>query len=132
MTGTNAFACALALAGLLGGAIASAPGLALAQAGDATLSLAVGAHAVIDLDENPSTGYTWHFDPQRSKNAAIVSVADLGFSPPPAQPSPIGAPGRRRWSVEAVRTGRAELVFTYARPWEDRPAREHRAEVEVR
>ena len=43
-----------------------------------------------------------------------------------------GAPGRHRWSLEGLSAGRAELLFVYQRPWENRAAREHTVAVEVR
>jgi inhibitor of cysteine peptidase len=122
---------ALAWSALLVAAMAMTPESATAQAIDETVQLAPGGQAMIDLAENPSTGYVWRFDAMRSKNAAIVRVADQGFSRPPSDSPPIGAPGRHRWSLEGVSAGRAELMFVYQRPWEDRPAREHTVAVEV-
>jgi predicted secreted protein len=128
----NEFARALAWPVLLVAALAITPGSASAQAGDETVQLTPGGHATIDLTENPSTSYAWRFDAARSKNAAIVRVVDEGFTRPPSDTPPIGAPGRRRWSLEGLSAGRAELLFVYQRPWEDRAAREHAVAVEVR
>jgi len=128
----NEFAHALAWRVLLVAALAMTPGSASAQAGGETVQLTPGGHATIDLAENPSTGYAWRFDAARSKNAAIVRVVDQGFTRPPSDTPPIGAPGRHRWSLEGLSAGRAELLFVYQRPWGDRAAREHTVAVEVR
>jgi predicted secreted protein len=128
----NESARALAWPVLLVAALAMTPGSASAQAGDETVQLVPGGRAMIDLVENPSTGYVWRFDAARSKNAAIVQVIDQGFTRPPSDTPPIGAPGRHRWSLEGLSAGRAELLFVYQRPWENRAAREHTVAVEVR
>ena len=92
----NESARALAWPVLLVAALAMTPGSASAQAGDETVQLVPGGRAMIDLVENPSTGYVWRFDAARSKNAAIVQVIDQGFTRPPSDTPPIGAPGRHR------------------------------------
>jgi predicted secreted protein len=132
MIGMHPVACALALSALLGGAVATTATRALAQASEQTVALAPGGRAMVELSENPSTGYVWRFDVQRSKNAAIVKIADQGFSRAPSDRPPIGAPSRHRWSLEGLSAGHAELIFVNLRPWEDRPVREHVVAVEVR
>jgi inhibitor of cysteine peptidase len=134
MIGRNALVCLLASAAWLGGeaAMIAPSALAQVQKSEQSVVLTSGAQATVELTENPSTGYVWRLDSQRSKNAGIVKVVDQGFSPPASDRPPVGAPGRHRWSLEAVGAGRAELVFVNLRPWEDRPVREHAVAVEVR
>lgn len=134
MIGRHALVCLLVSAAWLGGEAATIAPLALAQVqkSEQSVVLTPGAHATVELTENPSTGYVWRFDAQRSKNAAIVKIVDQGFSPPASDRPPIGAPGRHRWSLEGVSAGRAELIFVNLRPWEDQPVREHAVVVEVR
>ena len=133
MIGKSALVCMLASAAFLGGVIATALTTAFAQVqtSEQSVVLAPGASSVVELTENPSTGYVWRFDAERSKNAAIVKLVDQGFSRPASDRPPIGAPGRRRWSLEGVSAGRAELTFVNLRPWEDRPVREHVVAVKV-
>lgn len=121
----------LAPLALLAAALALAPATAWAQASESTLSLAPGGRSTIELAENPSTGYVWRFDAQRSANAAIVRVVDQGFSPAGERPL-IGAPGLRRWSIEALTLGRAKLIFINERPWEGQPVGEHVVDVTIR
>lgn len=133
MIGKSALVCLLASAAFLGGQVGTALTTAFAQVrtSEQSVVLAPGASAEIELTENPSTGYVWRFDAQRSKNAAIVKLVDQGFSRPASDRPPIGAPGRHRWSLEGVSAGRAVLTFVNLRPWEDRPVREHTVAVEV-
>jgi predicted secreted protein len=134
MIGKGVLVCLLASAAFLGGEAATALTTAFAQVqtSEQSVVLAPGASAVVELTENPSTGYVWRFDAQRSTNAAIVKLVDQGYSRPASDRPPIGAPGRHRWSLEGVSAGRAVLTFVNLRPWEDRPVREHTVAVEVR
>jgi len=86
----------LASAAFLGGEVATALTTAFAQVqtSEQSVVLAPGASAVVELTENPSTGYVWRFDAQRSKNAAIVKLVDQGDWR--AGPSPLVARGGQR------------------------------------
>jgi inhibitor of cysteine peptidase len=131
--GKGVLVCLLGSTAFLGGGAATALTTAFAQVQTSKQSvvLAPGASAEIELTENPSTGYVWRFDAQRSKNAGIVKLVDRGYSRPASDRPPIGAPGRHRWSLEGVSAGHAVLTFVNLRPWEDRPVREHTVAVEV-
>jgi inhibitor of cysteine peptidase len=132
MMGKAALVCLLASAAVLGSeATTATTAFAQVQTSEQNLVLAPGASAEIELTENPSTGYVWRFDAQRSKNAAIAKLVDQGYSRPASDRPPIGAPGRHRWLLKGVSAGRAVLTFVNLRPWEDRPVREHTVAVDV-
>jgi inhibitor of cysteine peptidase len=116
-------------------AIVLALGLSIAAsvtagAADQTVRLAPHASSVIELQENPSTGYRWSIDAGASVNLSILRIGDLGFSQS-GSAHPIGAPGVHRWRVEAVSTGSASIVFVYRRSWEQAPGRRHEVAVEA-
>lgn len=118
---------------LVGDVATGAPqAFAQVQKSEQSVVLTLGARATVQLTENPSTGYVWRFDAERSKNAGIVKVVDEGFSPPASDRPPVGAPGRHRWSLEGVSAGSAALIFVNLRPWEHQPVREHSVAVTVR
>lgn len=95
------------------------------------LSLPIGASKIISLSENPSTGYRWQLDRTRSSNLAIVRVSDAGYQQ--SQSGLIGAPGTRRWQIEALGLGTARIVFGYSRPWEhEAPTRSYAVTVNIR
>jgi inhibitor of cysteine peptidase len=83
-----------------------------------TIRLAAGARTVIELPENPSTGYGWRLNAEGSRNLALVSISDAGFAAGTASGRLVGAPGLRRFEIEARKEGTATAVFDYARPWE--------------
>jgi len=95
-----------------------------------TIHLAVGGTAVITLMENPSTGYRWQLAGPASRNLALVSISDGGFTR--GANGLIGAAGLRRFKIAARRAGTAVAVFDYVRPWEHvAPARRQVVTIDV-
>lgn len=148
MTTLNTSARALALAAALSALAACAPAptettpsapSASAQPADPataqTRQLAVGETLDIELEGNPSTGYTWE----------LVQTGEpvLRQEAPPPVPSPaadantppvVGAAQPMRWRFVGAQAGKTTLHLVYRRPWEkdEAPVREARYEVEVR
>lgn len=103
------------------------------QAGDQSLRLFPGKGVSIELKENPSTGYSWRVDRDASANLTILRIVEGGFTPAMGQggQARVGAPGARRWTIEALSKGRARVEFVYERPWEKQAVERHTVEVEV-
>jgi predicted secreted protein len=74
----------------------------------------------IKLVANPSTGYQWKIDTAESAGLDLLSVNDLGTSPPPQMSGEplVGAPVTQTWLVTPLAPGTARLVLIYLRPWE--------------
>jgi inhibitor of cysteine peptidase len=104
-----------------------------AHAGDQSFRLAVGRQMPITLQENPSTGYRWQVDTAASHNLSILRIEDKGFSPNGGGSNRplVGAPGIRRWSIEALRAGQARVSFVHRRPWEAAALRRTDVTIEV-
>ena len=81
--------------------------------GGLVVQVAVGDELLLDLEANPSTGYSWVDESVAS--AAVVAVGEPEFI---AQSDLIGAAGIMRCRFEAVDVGTAELILAYRRPWE--------------
>ncbi len=79
-----------------------------------TVELAVGGTLVIDLEENPSTGFTWNV--REPIPAALKKKSDTYVSP--EDQGLVGAAGRRILTYDVVAAGRGEITITYARSWE--------------
>jgi inhibitor of cysteine peptidase len=78
-----------------------------------TITVGVGQHFAVQLDANPTTGYTWQLtaDP-----GAPVQV--LGHTYTPAPPQQPGSGGTELFTFQAVAAGTSTLAFGYVRPWE--------------
>ena len=80
------------------------------QDGD-SITVDNGKQFVIELDANPSTGYTW----DAGKNPNVKLVSSKQVSSKGAQP---GASGTQRMTFKAYKTGSSTLELAYARQFE--------------
>ncbi len=74
--------------------------------------LKIGETAVVALQENPTTGYSW--------NATVTSglaIVNDTFIAPDSQL--VGAGGEHRWTVEGTAAGNQTFSAVYRRPWEN-------------
>ncbi len=103
-------------------------------ANDETLQVSVGVSATLELDGNPSTGYSWVYDEGASENAGLVTVADQGYAAAAAEPGKrpvLGAPKKQKFEVTGVEAGEAKLVFNYVRSGDAAAAKTAEYVVEV-
>jgi predicted secreted protein len=77
-----------------------------------TIAVAVGSQLVVQLDESPTTGYTWA--PLKT-NDALPLTGD-GFAA--ATPGSVGGGGRRRLHFSVLQPGEHQLELALMRPWE--------------
>jgi len=79
-------------------------------------TLRVGDRLVIDLAENPSTGYAWKTLTRppalRFRSSRYAATAPPS---PPGSPALVGGGGRRTFTYGAVRQGSGRLTFVYQR-----------------
>jgi inhibitor of cysteine peptidase len=78
----------------------------------ASLSVCTADRIVLDLPENPTTGYRW----QIVQLPDSLEVVSDDFDPP-ASMAP-GAGGRHRFVFAARSSGRGTTVLKLVRPWE--------------
>jgi len=92
------------------------------------VALAVGERFSLALRQNPTTGYSWRVT--SSGEPVIEQEGEPSYVPDGPQR---GGGGTLTYRFRAARTGRAELVLVYARPWEKdvAPAEEFRLTVDV-
>lgn len=69
----------------------------------------------IELDSNPSTGYTWSYS--ISEEGIIKFIKDEFISPNNSEDL-VGAPGIQKYQIAGVKEGEVEITFTYRRQWE--------------
>jgi inhibitor of cysteine peptidase len=78
------------------------------------IELQKGQILVINLEANPSTGYTW--EPVDLKGAIVRQVGETEFNP---DSDLVGAPGTQTLRFEALKSGQMDLKLVYHRPWEE-------------
>ena len=78
------------------------------------LTLFVGQELVIQLDGNPSTGYTWE---AKDLDAGMFQqVGETVFAS--SNPNLVGSGGSLTLTFRVLKTGPASLTLVYHRPWE--------------
>lgn len=80
----------------------------------AAKTIRIGEVFTVELEENPSTGYSWAVEYDQSK---LELVRDQPLAP--ANPIP-GASIKHTWEFKAIASGRTQIKFSYARPWESK------------
>ena len=79
------------------------------------VKLAVGQTYSIDLDSNPTTGYSWKLaSPTNSVFMLVTNSYEQGKHPN----GMVGVGGVEHWTFKSIQKGRAELTLEYMRPWE--------------
>ncbi len=93
--------------------------------GDGAVELAVGDDAVLELPENPTTGYRWAFE---ISDSAIASVDGSQFRPRSSQ---MGSGGDRLFKITALAPGSTEITLKRWRAWEGEGSVERRFALQV-
>jgi|SRR5215213_5505064 len=83
-----------------------------------TLEAQVGGSVVIELPENPTTGYVWTPDVKEGTGTAYLS----GSKYTPANESGIGGGGVRTFTVNVQSSGSATIEMKLRRQWEPESA----------
>lgn len=86
------------------------------------LAVNVGDSILVQLDGNPSTGFSWFRthpsllvdEPLEALEEGTCNVSD--------QCGPLGRPGTYEFRYRAIEAGTVTLAFSYQRPWEEEPA----------
>ncbi|NQU21665.1 MAG: protease inhibitor I42 family protein [Candidatus Nealsonbacteria bacterium] len=100
-----------------------------------TVSAGVGDLVIIELDANPTTGFSWESKPAaddailKLKSKKYLSLAQLN---PEMRPM-LGQGGVTTFTYQVVGTGKAAISLVYRRPWEKdvKPAKTFGVEIEA-
>lgn len=79
-------------------------------AADKNITAKVGESFVIELEANPTTGYTWSITGPLSP--AIEKVSNV-YVPAKTDPNVVGSGGMEKWTFKAVSAGDATIQMEY-------------------
>jgi inhibitor of cysteine peptidase len=101
-----------------GGESGVSPGaVTLTEADDGTaVRVAAGGAIVIELESNPSTGYSWQLGD--GLDEAVVKEVSQSYSPAETGDDVVGSGGVETWTFSAVGPGTTEIRLEYLRPFE--------------
>jgi inhibitor of cysteine peptidase len=77
-----------------------------------TVQIKPGEVYTLELPSNPSTGYTWTFNPKVSQIITIKEVSDGLPSDTP------GASHETIFEIKGIQKGNVKVTLTYRRVWE--------------
>ena len=79
-----------------------------------TIEVKVGGEIVVELEGNPSTGYTWG-----TKDLDVSQLQQVGETAfKSSNPGLIGSGGTLTLTFKALKAGKVTLTLIYHRPWE--------------
>ena len=70
--------------------------------------------AVITLQSNPSTGYSWSYSVD---NEGMVTETSHSYSS--SDPELFGSDGAEEWHFQGLKEGNASITFVYSRNWDN-------------
>lgn len=73
-----------------------------------------GEQFSVVLESNPTTGYQW----SAQYDKEIIKLIDDKYEPLNKNQQIVGAPGKQMFVFKALKKGKTELKFEYARTWE--------------
>jgi len=79
-----------------------------------TIELNVGQSFVIALESNPTTGYTWHEDFDKS----FLELLGHEYERSLAGEGLVGAGGTESFEFKALKKGETEITMVYKQGWE--------------
>lgn len=96
------------------------------SANNSTVNVTAGKEFVIELRENPTTGYMW--------NATVTSgllIVNDTYAMDAAAPGMVGVGGTHSWLLKGTGTGMQQFRATYMRSWENVTGSEDRYVLNV-
>ena len=83
-----------------------------------TIEVKAGGEIVVELEGNPSTGYTW--ETKDLDFSLLQQIGETAFKS--SNPGLIGSGGTLTLIFKALKAGKATLILIYHRPWETKVA----------
>jgi len=82
---------------------------------EAIYEIPVEKLAVVKIEENPTTGYTWHY---YIEDESVLTFNSEETKVTKSDPTVLGAPIIHIWKFKTLKSGTTLLKFAYARDWE--------------
>jgi len=101
--------------------IGCAPGTPREYTDDKTpITVGPGELFVIALASNPTTGFSWQLDYDRT----MLTLAGKDYVQDAGAAGRVGAGGTEKFSFQGVKAGTTKVTLKYQRPWESVPPAE--------
>jgi Predicted secreted protein len=94
-----------------------------------TLTTSVGKMVAITLDENITTGYSWHYV---IENADLIKFDSENTVENDSRPGIVGAGSKHTWNFKGIKPGTSKITFKYYRSWETEKSAVNTVEYTIR
>jgi inhibitor of cysteine peptidase len=81
-----------------------------------TIDVGVGQEFIIELDSNPTTGYSWQADYDTTRLELVGG--EPTYTPDETEEPAMGSGGVESFRFKALQAGDTQVSLTYAQPWE--------------
>lgn len=100
------------------------------------ITVKTGNNFIIELESNPTTGYSWVIKKMptlkaKNKKMPLLKIIKDGFSKDTDNEHIVGAGGEQTWLIKALQPGTAKIILQYQRPWEKKPVQIKKYLVQV-
>ncbi len=89
-------------------------------------TLSIDEVGMIELDENPSTGYSWTYNIDDSESPLNISKKIVK-----SNSKLLGASNKVIFEISSSKSGTHKIILEYKRPWEDDPIKTFEYDIEV-
>ena len=87
-----------------------------------------GKTLIIQLEENPTTGFSWSYT---ISDADVIHLVEDGYKESSEDPEVVGSGGMHEYRFEGLDAGEAIIIFDYFKSWEGEETAEEHLEFNV-
>ncbi len=87
-----------------------------------------GDSLIIDLEENPTTGFSWVYD---DYDTAVLELIDDEYIPDETDSDVVGSGGIHHYEFKGLSEGETTLTFRYLKSWEGKDSAEETRTINI-
>lgn len=87
-----------------------------------------GKTLIIELEENPTTGFSWSYT---ISDTDVIHLVEDGYMEDSEDPEVVGGGGMHEYKFEGLSAGEATIIFDYFKSWEGEETAEDHVEYNV-
>ena len=87
-----------------------------------------GKTLIIELEENPTTGFSWSYT---ISDTDVIHLVEDGYMEDSEDPEVVGGGGMHEYKFEGLSAGEATIIFDYFKSWEGEETAEDHVEYTV-
>jgi len=90
------------------------------------MNVSINRDFILSLESNPTTGYRW----EATFSSLFLELKGKDFEA--SDSGSIGKGGIEKFTFHPIKTGETEIIMSYKRPWESKPADERSFHIVIK